>query len=142
MDRKNFDHHILAAMADNLSNSLREMARCGHSRSKRATLTEMSIQLSGFKQTLADPQKRQELVESCRQTNRQPLKIPADVQFSVPVKLVTTPYPMIWLNQNSQARNLIVYLAGGAFIQRPLKWHWQFLNRLAQAADVEIVVPN
>lgn len=142
MDRKNFDHHILAAMADNLGNSLREMARCGHSRSKRATLTEMSIQLSGFKQTLADPQKRQELVTSCQRANRETLKIPANVQFSVPVKLVTAPYPLIWLNQNAQARNLIVYLAGGAFVQRPLKEHWQFLNRLAKAADAEIVVPD
>ena len=142
MDRKNFDHHILAAMADNLSNSLREMTRCGHHRSKRATLAEMGIQLSGYKQILADPKKRQELIEKCRQDSQKPLAIPKDVQFSAPVSLVKSPYPMIWLNQNDTARHLIVYLAGGAFVQRPLKEHWQFLNRLAKASDAEIVVPD
>lgn len=142
MDRKNFDHHILAAMADNLGNSLREMARCGHHRSKRATLAEMGIQLSGYKQMLADPKKRQDLIEKCRQANQKSLTIPSDVRFSVPIRLVESPYPMIWLNQGQNARHLIVYLAGGAFIQRPAKEHWQFLDHLAQAADAEIVVPD
>lgn len=140
--KKTFNRQVVGAMADNLGNSLRDMARCGHHRSKRATLVEMGLQLSGTKLTLATPKKLTQLIKECAQANEQPLQLPRNVKFDVATRLETAPCPLIRLNPQTPAKRVVVYLPGGAFIKRPTKEHWQFLNRLAKTADIEIVVPD
>ena len=59
---KKFNTQIASHLANNLENSLRELRRCGAHRSSKATFTEMGIQLSGFKNDLAENNKVNALV--------------------------------------------------------------------------------
>ena len=57
MDRlKIFRTGIAARVAGNFESSMKELHRCGHSRSNKSTFVEMGIQLSGFKHALTDHQ--------------------------------------------------------------------------------------
>ena len=57
MDRlKLFRTGIATRVADNFESSIKELHRCGQSRSNKSTFVEMGIQLSGFKHSLSDTQ--------------------------------------------------------------------------------------
>ena len=49
--------------------------------------------------------------------------------------------PVYVLNERGFNQRVIVYLAGGAYIQPADKTHWQYLNRLAQATGARIYIP-
>ena len=76
---KKFNTQIASHLANNLENSLRELRRCGAHRSSKATFTEMGIQLSGFKNDLAENNKFNALVGNAWVDNEADYYLPAAV---------------------------------------------------------------
>ena len=76
---KKFNTQIASHLANNLENSLRELRRCGAHRSSKATFTEMGIQLSGFKNDLAENNKFNALVGNAWIDNEAEYYLPAAV---------------------------------------------------------------
>lgn len=138
---KRFRGGLAGRLVNNLSNSFRDLHRCGEHRSNKATFIEMGIQLSGFKHALAGPAAYDELIRTARQTNAQRYELP-QVTFDVKLRqLKHYRIPVYVLNERGINQRVIVYLAGGAYIQPADKTHWQYLNRLAQATGARIYVP-
>lgn len=138
---KRFRGGLAGRLVNNLSNSFRDLHRCGEHRSNKATFIEMGIQLSGFKHALAEPAAYDELIRTARQTNAQCYDLP-QVTFDVKLRqLKHYRIPVYVLNERGINQRVIVYLAGGAYIQPADKTHWQYLNRLAQATGARIYVP-
>ncbi|MFQ9706904.1 MAG: alpha/beta hydrolase fold domain-containing protein [Limosilactobacillus pontis] len=138
---KRFRGGLAGRLVNNLSNSFRDLHRCGEHRSNKATFIEMGIQLSGFKHALAEPAAYDELIRTARQTNAQRYELP-QVTFDVKLRqLKHYRIPVYVLNERGINQRVIVYLAGGAYIQPADKTHWQYLNRLAQATGARIYVP-
>ena len=138
---KRFRGGLAGRLVNNFSNSFRDLHRCGEHRSNKATFIEMGIQLSGFKHALAEPAAYDELIRTARQTNAQRYELP-QVTFDVKLRqLKHYRIPVYVLNERGINQRVIVYLAGGAYIQPADKTHWQYLNRLAQATGARIYVP-
>lgn len=138
---KRFRGGLAGRLVNNLSNSFRDLHRCGEHRSNKATFIEMGIQLSGFKHALAEPAAYDELIRTARQTNAQRYDLP-QVTFDVKLRqLKHYRIPVYVLNERGINQRVIFYLAGGAYIQPADKTHWQYLNRLAQATGARIYVP-
>lgn len=142
MDKlKRFHSGVAAKLINNLETSFRELHRCGDHRSNKATFTEMGIQLSGFKHSLADPEAFQELLTTAQKNNSAHYNLP-QVAFSVKVRqLKHTEIPTFVLNEQGMNQRAIVYLAGGAYLLPPDKTYWQYLNQLAEQTDARIYVP-
>lgn len=142
MDKiKKFHSGVAAKIANNLEISLRELHRCGDHRSNKATFVEMGIQLSGFKRSLADPAAFAKLLVQAESTNTSHYDLP-QVTFNVKVRqLKKAEIPVYVLNENGLNQRIIVYLAGGAYLQPADKTHWQYLNHLAVSTGARIYVP-
>ena len=142
MDRlKLFRTGIATRVADNFESSIKELHRCGQSRSNKSTFVEMGIQLSGFKHSLSDPQAFDKLLTTAAKENKAPYVMP-DVTMGVKLQQFTQEgMPVYVLNERGNDQRVIVYLCGGAYIQQPDKTHWEYLNRLAQRTDAKVVVP-
>lgn len=138
---KRFRSGLAGRLVNNLSNSFRDLHRCGDHRSNKATFIEMGIQLSGFKRALTEPAAYDELIQTARATNAQRYDLP-QVTFNVKLRqLKHYRIPVYVLNERGLNQRVIVYLAGGAYIQPADKTHWQYLNRLAQATGARIYIP-
>lgn len=138
---KNLTPQVVSRLAGNLEASLRDLRRCGTHRSHKATLVEMGIQLSGFKNDLADKQKFAAMLANAEIENTYPIE-QLPVPMSVEVCRLNRPRGVTYLlNHHNEAQKTIIYLTGGAFIQRPDKTHWQYLDRLATATGAQIYVP-
>lgn len=138
---KSFNAQVATRLANNLETSLRELRRCGDHRSSKATLVEMGIQLSGFKNDLAENNKFAAMISNARIENAIPYELPAvtmtvDVQSTVLDGLKT-----YILNDQGGDQRTVVYLTGGDYVQRPDKTHWLYLDRLAHATGAKIYVP-
>lgn len=132
---------LAAKIMNNLENSLRELHRCGDHRSNKATFIEMGIQLSGFKHSLSDPAAFTQLLQTARETNASPYVLP-QVTFNVKVRqLKHYRIPVYALNERGGDQPVVVYLAGGAYIQPADKAHWQYLNELARQTGARVYVP-
>lgn len=142
MERLRRLHGGLAGkLVNNLGNSFRELHRCGNHRSNKATFVEMGIQLSGFKHALSNPTAYEELIQQARVANGHRYDLP-QVNFNVKLRqLKRYRNPVYVLNERTNNQPVIVYLAGGAYIQPADKTHWQYLNALAQATDAQVYVP-
>ncbi len=140
--RRYFDGQLARGIVASIKTSLTEATKCGHHRSRQATITEMAIRVSGFKKMLSTPAKLADALQTTAVENEQPLRLPADVKITVPVKEVTIANSQCFiLNAGLHERPVIVYLTGGAFFKRPLKEHWSFLDRLVRVTDAEVIVP-
>ena len=137
---KKFNTQVASHLANNLENSLKELRRCGAHRSSKATFTEMGIQLSGFKNDLAESNKFNALVGNAWIDNEAEYYLPSSV-MTVDVQCKKKELTTYVLNDHGKDQRVIMYLTGGAYIQRPDKTHWQYLNRLAIATDAKIYIP-
>ncbi|MBB1123683.1 alpha/beta hydrolase fold domain-containing protein [Limosilactobacillus albertensis] len=138
---KKINAQIASRLAANLENSLRELRRCGAHRSNKATLVEMGIQLSGFKNDLAENNKFNAMISNAWIDNDADYQLPA-VSLSVNIKRQEKEGLVTYiLNNHSENQRVIMYITGGAYVQRPDKTHWQYLNRLAVESGAKIYVP-
>lgn len=129
-------------MATNFKRAIKNQLQCGHSRSQKANLAEMGIQLSGFRQTLADPQKLKVALEQAREDHQKPFALPKGLHLRIKHSISKIDrLPMVSLEPEAAGEKTIVYLCGGAYFQRPQKRHWQFLERLANATHAKVLVP-
>lgn len=48
---------------------------------------------------------------------------------------------VFYLNEQEKPKDVIIYLHGGTYVDRPVYFHWRFLNKLANNTKAEIVVP-
>lgn len=129
-------------MATNFKRAVKNQFQCGHSRSKKATFTEMGIELSGFRRMLTDPEKLDAALAQARKDNEQPFAFPKGLHLSIDhqIKQVAG-LSLVLLTPKEAGKHVIVYLCGGAYFQRPQKTHWQFLERLANATHAMVGAP-
>lgn len=138
---KSFNTQVATKLANNLETSLRELRRCGDHRSSKATLVEMGIQLSGFKNDLAESDKFAAMVSNARIDNAVPYELPS-VSMTVTIRQeVVDGLTTYVLNDQGAGQRIVVYLTGGAYLQRPDKTHWQYLDRLARQSGAKLYVP-
>lgn len=129
-------------MATNFKRAVLNQLQCGHSRSKKATIAEMGIELSGFRQMLADPGKLEAALEEARQDHQRPFAFPKGLHLSIDhqIKQVAG-LTLVTMTPQNAGKQVIVYLCGGAYFQRPQKRQWQFLEHLATKTHAKVVAP-
>nr|WP_220477032.1 alpha/beta hydrolase [Limosilactobacillus rudii] len=132
---------VASHLANNLENSLRDLRRCGAHRSNKATFVEMGIQLSGFKADLAENNKFNAMISNARIDNNVPYYLPSIGMKVNTQRLEDHNLTTYVLNNHGDEQAVILYLTGGAYVQRPDKTHWQYLDRLARKSGAKIYVP-
>ncbi|WP_295731197.1 alpha/beta hydrolase fold domain-containing protein [uncultured Limosilactobacillus sp.] len=136
-------HQVAKVVAQNLKNNLREQLNCGQNRSAKASMVELSLQLSGFKQMLHRPDRLAKALSDARQTNKVPFQLPCDVERAPGVvRQQLDGVSTVILNANSTNQQVILFLCGGAYFLPPTADHWRFLQRLAQQTGVQVIVPQ
>lgn len=138
---KSFNAQVASRLANNLEASLRELRRCGDHRSSKATLVEMGIQLSGFKNDLAEDNKFAAMVNNARLDNDVPYLLPDGLLTVTARRQETDGVTTYVLNDHGEGQRVVIYLTGGAYLQRPDKTHWQYLDRLAHESGAKVYVP-
>lgn len=137
------NRQLARTVANNLKNNLKEQIDCGQSRSKKAALVELSMQLSGFKQMLHDPRKRSQALENAAKAAREPFVLPRDVETAPGVvRVAIAGVPAVVLNATPTTDRIIIFLCGGAYFLQPTKDHWHFLQRLADQTGAKVIVPQ
>ncbi|QLL70686.1 alpha/beta hydrolase fold domain-containing protein [Lactobacillus sp. 3B(2020)] len=135
-----FDQQTLRAMAKNLKNSVIELTQCGDHLSRQATMVGLGLQLSGLKRQLADPQKREALLQAASKTK---LMVPQNITLVSEVQERNfSGRQGVVLNPQANPRTVVLALYGGALVLPPSKEHWQFYDRLAQGSGAEIIIPD
>lgn len=138
--------HLNSETARNVANSLKEAVReeieCGQSRSKKASLIEMAIDLSGYKQMLASPQRLQEAIQKAGEEAAHPYQFPEGLKMTNDFRQEElSGQAVVHLYPKQGSKKIMLYLCGGAYFQQPSKRHWEFLDRLATETQEEIIVP-
>lgn len=132
---------IAREIARSVRGSVREAVACGHSRSAKASLTELAIEVGGFKRLLADPERLTVALARAREAQSHPVTILRDAKLTVPVtQLSLAGGQVVTLNDQGGDQPAVIFLAGGAYFQPPLKVHWEFCDRLARASGARVVV--
>ncbi|MDN3537140.1 hypothetical protein QPX96_05185 [Limosilactobacillus fermentum] len=90
--RRHFDRQIARGIVTSIKSSLKEVTKCGHHRSQRATLTEMAIRVSGFKKTLSTPTKLADALQRAAVESERPFNYP--VTLSSPSRLRRAKWPV------------------------------------------------
>lgn len=136
-------HRLAKTVAQNLKNNLREQLNCGKSRSAKASMVALSLQLSGFKQMLHQPARLKQALATAQQEAKEPFQLPRDVENEPGVvRQHIAKVPTVILNANSTSQQIVIFLCGGAYFLQPTDDHWHFLQRLAQQTGAQIVVPQ
>lgn len=133
------NRQVAKEMATNIKNSIRSQVDCGHSRSKKASLVELSIQLSGFKRMLAEPARLKKALRESSLEARHPFVLPKDISAK---RFNISGVPVAVMNATTASDKIILFLCGGAYFLQPTKDHWHFLQRLAKRTNAKIVVPR
>lgn len=137
------NRRVAKTVANNLKDNLKEQIDCGQSRSKKASLVELSLQLSGFKQMLHDPLKLERALAEAAKEAAEPFALPSDVETAAGVvRVAIAGVPTVVLNATPSAEQIIIFLCGGAYFLQPTKDHWHFLQRLAERTDAKVIVPQ
>lgn len=137
------NRQVAKTVANNLKNNLKEQIDCGKSRSKKASLVELSLQLSGFKQMLHDPQKLAQALDEAAKEAEEPFVLPSDVETAPGVvRVAIAGVPTVVLNASPAPKQIIIFLCGGAYFLQPTKDHWHFLRRLADRTGAKVIVPQ
>ena len=138
---KKFNAQVASHLANNLESSLRDLRRCGEHRSNKATLVELGIQLSGFKADLAEDNKCDAMIRKASIYKTAPVYLPS-VQTKVNRRqFMDQGLTTFVLNERTNEQKVVLYLTGGAYVQRPDKTHWQYLDRLAKESGAKVYVP-
>lgn len=133
-------HQVASELVNNVGQSVRELVRCGHHRSQRATFVELQIQVSGFKRRMADEHKFQQMVEDARQAAEEDFTMPA-VPFNVNLRqLPNSAVRTYVLNEQASPQKAIIYLPGGAYLEPPVKEQWVYADHLAQETGARVYV--
>lgn len=132
---------LVRQLAKSLRGSVREVVTCGHHRSTQASLTELAIEVGGFKQILAEPARLKAALAQARDQAARPVVMPAAAKVTGPVtQFRLAGHQAFVLNAQPSAQAVIIYLAGGAYFQAPLKLHWEFCDRLARATGARVLL--
>lgn len=141
-NRKIFNRKMASGVAANIGADLRDLTRCGDHSSRQAAVTSVAIQLSGFKNSLADPQARDLLIQQVREDDAHDYELPMNVSFDVPIEEKKIEGGQLFtLNRRREGQPVIFYLMGSAYLQRADKDHWRYLNRLALKTGCCIYTP-
>ena len=140
---RRLNRQVVKEMANSIKNSIKDQRECGKSRSKKAALVELSLQLSGFKQMLHDPAKLHDEMIKQAAAAKHPFVLPKDVeQQDGVVRRTIADLPVVVLNANTVSDKVIIFLCGGAYFLQPTKDHWHFLQRLGAKTNAQIIVPQ
>jgi acetyl esterase/lipase len=109
-----------------------------YGRSQAATLFAWQLSRDSYKSDAHFVERLNEAYD----INSQPYELPDSVEFSVPV--VDTELcglQTFELNPTDTPDTVILYFAGGSYLDAPRATHWQFLNALAADTGATIIVP-
>lgn len=111
-------------------------SRLYYGRSQAATLFAWQL----HKEAYTTEEAFEEYLAGKRAENSLPYLLPAEAEFTVPVKPAARGgQPGYILNEG--ASRVVFYFPGGSYIDQPRAVHWRFLNDLAAQAGVSVVVP-
>lgn len=140
---RDINRQVAKDVANSIKDSIQEQVDCGHSRSKKAALVEVSLQLSGFKRMLHDSTRRQKALQEAARENREPLQLPSDMaNLPSTTRTTVSNVPVVILNAETHSKKVVIFLYGGAYFLPPTDDHWHFLQRLIDQTDVKVVVPQ
>lgn len=142
MNHSHLNSETAHEMANSFKNAIRQQVECGHSRSTKATIMEMAINLSGFRQMLASPDRLHQALEKSEQASQHPYRLPEDLHLRNRWEYSTLAnIPIVKITPVDVSAGKLVYLCGGAYFQQPSKRHWEFLDRLASINRQQVLIP-
>ena len=106
-----------------------------------SALAERLIRLSGMKKKFVNDEKLAAYIEEKRQDTK-PYALPKIIKFKYDIKYSNVDGMDCYIYPGSpQSDKQILYLHGGAYIEDPLFFHWNFLGKLQKETDATIIVP-
>lgn len=110
-------------------------------RSWRSAFVERLIRLSGMKKKFIDQETMLKYIEKKRRTmTRYTLPKICKFKYDIQCKVVNGMDCYIYSSSTSSEKT-IIYLHGGAYIEQPLVFHWNFLGKLHKETGATIIVP-
>nr|WP_288974205.1 alpha/beta hydrolase [uncultured Blautia sp.] len=104
-----------------------------------AKIAELYLWTTDSKETFATTDDLNLYFEQQAKLNAEPIKVPKTK--STITKISVTGFPVFFLDEDSNAKKIVLYLHGGAYVKQPNSNHWSFVDRLAQEADIPVVFP-
>ena len=75
-------------------------------------------------------------------SGEKPFVMPKSIKFKTSVQKHSRDGIDVYvLNGNSTANKMIFYFHGGGYARRPRRFHWQFVDKLAQSTGAKVIVP-
>ncbi len=69
-------------------------------------------------------------------------EIPQNIKFqSSIIKEDVDKMDVYYLNKERKTNKVIFYIHGGGYVHRPLKYHWKFVDKVAQETDSLVIFP-
>jgi acetyl esterase/lipase len=111
-------------------------------RSFQSKLVEFLLRF-GNKKYYANADKFVRFMEQKRIENLEPYQMPEKTRkkFKIARETQNGMECYILSGGSEPGRRQILYLHGGAYLNQPVDWHWNFLHDLSQKLDVTITVP-
>lgn len=110
-------------------------------RSWRSAFVERLIRLSGMKKKFVDKKTTLTFIEK-KKTDRTPYALPKLCRFKYNIQRKEVNGMDCYIYPSPSPMNkTILYLHGGAYIEQPLVFHWNFLGKLQRETNATIIVP-
>lgn len=111
-------------------------------RSRRSKLVEQFLFRNGGKEKFVDERAFAEFMEQKRK-DRKPYVLPKKIgeKFNLMLRRYDGMSCYIFNFDNKPTEKQILYLHGGAYVNQPLIFHWNFLGKLARETNATIYVP-
>lgn len=107
-------------------------------KSKTSAIIEKILKLAGNKKRFETVEQAKNYLKKCEKQNKKPYKVPTLYRnFATAKRLDNQTY----YESTGSGENVVLYLHGGAFVNRPLVFHWFFLYDLKQLTNATIFFP-
>ena len=115
--------------------------RLAAGKSLTACVAEGYLYLTGYRKRFADKKRFEQYLAVREKENAAELVLPEKLRFKSPICEEERCGMRVFIFNKGAAGGRILYLHGGAYLNRPQKMHWRFWDRLAVKTGLELVVP-
>lgn len=126
-------------MVNNVGESIHDWVRCGAHRSRQATLTELTIQLGGFKRQLSNEKSLQLALERAAHKRQESFQSEKKLG-AICRQFLAEPAQTYVLNEKQELQKAVIYLPGGAYFHQPRREQWRYAAHLAKISGARVYI--
>ncbi|MBQ6163134.1 MAG: alpha/beta hydrolase [Clostridia bacterium] len=130
---------ILSVMCDAVA--LYFLLRLAAGKSLTALIAEGYLYITGYRRRFSKRKEYERYFAERSAENEKPFSLPEKFTPRAPLTAEACGEMPVYIFNGGKGDKRVFYLHGGAYLNRPQKMHWRFLDGLATRTGCEIVVP-